>query len=190
LVQSYPNKIKARANSPRKAGRLSDASAIGTSASFQCGSFIELSLSIDATGVIADAGFQSNGCGYMVATADALCEWLTGNSLAELHGLAESELHRMTSESLGDLPTDRNQCAEVTYQALRRAMAAYRDRRIEEFQGERALICTCFGVSEDTIVGVIAKNKLTEVDEVSEICRAGSGCGSCRMLIQELIDSV
>jgi NAD(P)H-nitrite reductase large subunit len=27
------------------------------------------------------------------------------------------------------------------------------------------------------------------VDEVSASLRAGSGCGSCRMLIQELIDS-
>jgi NifU-like protein len=68
-------------------------------------------------------------------------------------------------------------------------MAEYRRHRIEEFQGEKALICTCFGVSEETIVNVIAENDLTDVDEVSGLCRAGSGCGSCRMLIAELIDS-
>jgi NifU-like protein len=67
-------------------------------------------------------------------------------------------------------------------------MAAYRARRIEEFQGEKALICTCFGVSEETIIGAIAENGFTEVEQVSKAYRAGSGCGSCRFLIQELID--
>jgi len=67
-------------------------------------------------------------------------------------------------------------------------MAAYRERRVEEFQGEKALICTCFGVSEETIVTAISENSLSDVDQVVDLCRAGSGCGSCRMLIQELVD--
>jgi NifU-like protein len=68
-------------------------------------------------------------------------------------------------------------------------MARYRELRIEEFVGEKALICTCFGVSEQAIIQSIEEYSLTDVEEVAGRCRAGSGCGSCRMLIQELIDT-
>jgi NifU-like protein len=61
--------------------------------------------------------------------------------------------------------------------------------QIEEFTGEKALICTCFGVSEETIERVIANNRCETVEEVSQKCNAGSGCGSCQPLIQEIIDS-
>jgi len=68
-------------------------------------------------------------------------------------------------------------------------MSHYRELRVSEYEGEKALICTCFGISEDTIVATIKENKITDVEEVADQVRAGSGCGSCRMLIQELIDS-
>ena len=124
----------------------------------------------------------------MIAAADAMCDWLHGKTLSDLHGLNDGELMEAIASELGRLPEDRDQCGDVVFQALRNAMAAYRERRIEEFQGERALICTCFGVSEETIVTAIAENGFTEVEQVSRVYRAGSGCGSCRFLIQELID--
>ncbi len=124
----------------------------------------------------------------MVAAADVLSEWLREKTLADLHGLAEAELTHIVFEKLCAFPADRVQCAEITFQALRKAMAVYRERRVEEFQGEKALICTCFGVSEETIAAAISENSFTDVDQVVELCRAGSGCGSCRILIQELID--
>jgi NifU-like protein len=85
-------------------------------------------------------------------------------------------------------PADRRQCAGVVFEALHKALAEYRTLRLREFKGEEALICTCFGVSEETIVSVIESKGLSDVSQVADVCRAGSGCGSCRMLIQELID--
>ena len=125
----------------------------------------------------------------MISSADVLCKWLKQKPLTELHGLHESELRHIVAAILGEFVSDRLQCADVVFEALRDAMAEYRRQRIEEFHGEKALICTCFGVSEETIVSAIRTNGLTEVDQVSAICRAGSGCGSCRMLIRELIDT-
>ena len=124
----------------------------------------------------------------MIAAADVLCEWLGGKTLSELHGLNDQELIQATREELGAFPDDRTQCAGVVFQALRNAMTLHRERRIEEFQGETALICTCFGVSEESIMTAISDHGFTEVEQVAESCRAGSGCGSCRFLIQELID--
>ncbi len=124
----------------------------------------------------------------MIASADALCDWLAGLELSEMHGLNDDELSDAIYGELGTFPAERTQCAKIVFQALRNAMSEYRARRIEEFQGETALICTCFGVAEQTLIDAIGQNGFTEVEQVSEAFRAGSGCGSCRFLIQELID--
>jgi len=189
-VTFYPSKVNDRFNSPPNAGVATDANAEGTSASFVCGSFATLSLRIDENaGLIEEARFRTNGCGFMVSTADIVSAWLSRKTVVDLHGLRDADLLQVINDELGAFPKDRAQCGEIVFEALRGAMAAYRRHRIEEFQGEKALICTCFGVSEETIAAAISENAITDIDEVSKICRAGSGCGSCRMLIGELIDS-
>lgn len=184
----YPPEISERFLSAAKVrSAIDDANAEGTAASFDCGSFATLSLLIDDSGFIDDVEFRTNGCGFMVASADVLCEWLRGKAVTHLHGL--DDLSPVLFASLGEFPADRLQCSAIVFEALRKAMAGYRERRIAEFRGDVALICTCFGVSEETITDLIAGNHASSVEQVSEICRAGSGCGSCRMLIQEMIDA-
>jgi NifU-like protein len=186
----YPKKVGDRSKAARMAGRVEHESAVGVNASLECGSFTSISLSIDPElGRIDEARFRSNGCGFMVAAADVLCERLAGRTLRDLHGLQEDDLARLVATTLEDFPAARRQCVRVVAEAVRTTFAAYRQSRIEEFQGEKALVCTCFGVSEETIADAIAANGLDDVDDVARVCRAGSGCGSCRMLIQELIDS-
>ena len=48
--------------------------------------------------------------------------------------------------------------------------------------------CTCFGVTEERLEGVIRGLKDPSVEAVGDVCNAGMGCGSCRMLIEEMID--
>ena len=50
------------------------------------------------------------------------------------------------------------------------------------------VICQCFQVNESTIRATITKNNLTEIDDVTERCKAGGGCHSCHILIQLFID--
>ena len=125
----------------------------------------------------------------MLASADVLAESLAGKHLSELHGLDETELISDIQNELGEIPAGRLLCITACIDSLRAAFADFRARQIEEFQGEKALICTCFGVSEETIQTVINKDPLITVEDVAAVCRAGRGCGSCRMLIQELIDA-
>lgn len=189
-VTFYPPAISVRFRSSSSGGVALDANAEGTSASFVCGSFTSFSLRIGETpGLVEEARFRTNGCGYMIASAEVLTRWLEGASLADLHGLGEVELSSVIATELGEFPTERQQCASVVFEALRIAMSNYRASRIEEFQGEKALICTCFSVDEETVVTAINENGFTDVNEVSDHCRAGSGCGSCRMLIADLIES-
>lgn len=185
----YPEKIKQRLAQPRHNGLNAAANATAATANFSCGSFVRFFLSINADGsVVTEASFSSNGCGFMVAVADRLADHIAGKDLTDLHGLAEAELKTQIQTAFGEFPLNRRDCVSACIEALRSAFADHRARQVEEFRGEKALICTCFGVSEETIETLIAKNSLTTVDEVTHLCKAGSGCGSCRMLIQEMLD--
>ena len=52
------------------------------------------------------------------------------------------------------------------------------------------MICTCFGVTENEIERVISDNNLTTVEEVTNYCKAGGGCGGCRGEIEKIIEKI
>lgn len=190
LMAKYPPEVMARFLGPKFAGRADNQNALGTSASFECGCFVRISLSIGlADKKIAAAGLQSNGCGFMIAAADVLAEHLIGRELTELHSVDANKLIEVVRERLVDVPVERVQCVHVVLEAIRAALSDYRSYLIEEFRGEKPLICTCFGVSEEAVENFITENAPGSVEEVTAACRAGGGCGSCRMLIQEMLDA-
>lgn len=163
---------------------------MGTAASFECGCYARTTLAVvDESRTINEARFQTNGCGFMIAAADVVADLLTGQRLTELHSADEGELSALVYGELGEFPAARRQCTAVVLESVRLALADYRAYLIEEFLGDRALLCTCFSISEATIERFIAENLPESVDEVTAACRAGGGCGSCRMMIQEMIDA-
>lgn len=187
----YSDKVNERAVDPPFAGSIAEPNAVGVSASFTCGSFVRFYLKIDADGlVISEVAFHSDGCGYAVAAASAIAESVAGVCLADLHGLDEARDLSLPGHDLGEFPPERGQCSEMALAALRSALARFREKRVEEFAGEKALICSCFGVAEEAIEKAINEGELRTVGEVAAATNAGSGCGSCRMLIQELLDTV
>lgn len=185
----YTPEIAKKLLSLKYAARSGPANAVGTGAGFICGSFVRFYLQIDTgTNEIKNAAFKTNGCGFAIAAAEVLAGRMIGRSLTDLHGMDSSEFNAILATELGEYPKERAHCFEIALDALRGALADLRAFRLEEFRGERALICTCFGVSEDTIEQVITERSPETVEEVSRLTRAGSGCGSCRMLIQEMLD--
>jgi NifU-like protein len=188
-VSFYPQKINERFQNPRNGGKPENPNAVGAGASFVCGSFVRFYLRINPeTKEISEAGYKTNGCGFAIAAAEILAESIVGEKLTGLHGLDTEALRAEIERKLGQFANERTQCAEICFDALHRAFSDYRARQIEEFAGEKALICTCFSVSEETIETAIDRNQIETVEEVAKVCRAGGGCGSCRFLIQEMID--
>ncbi len=186
----YPDKINKYFAAPKRAGKAARTNAVGTGASFVCGSFARVFLEIDAaTKEIRDARYKTNGCGFAIAAAEVLTQMIVGQKLTDLHGLVHAELRGQIETELGEFPAGRATCAEICFDALQSALANFRVLQLEEFAGEKALICTCFGISEETIEKVIAETNAETVEEVGALCHAGTGCGSCRFLIQELIDA-
>ena len=41
-------------------------------------------------------------------------------------------------------------------------------------------LCFCMGVTENEVRDAIISNKLKTVEEVSDITKAGTGCGGCK----------
>jgi NifU-like protein len=186
----YPKKVIERLRASTHNKRLDNADATGTAVALECGTNIKVFLSIeDSTRTISGIAFRSNGCGYMLAAADAIAENLTNKTLTELHGLRAEELSAEIKTALCSWPRDRSHCISTAIDAIRNAFAEYRRTRIEEFAGERALICTCFGVSEEKIESVIKCDAARTIDDIGRLTNAGIGCGSCQMLIREIIDS-
>ncbi|NNE98154.1 MAG: hypothetical protein HKN25_03950 [Pyrinomonadaceae bacterium] len=184
----YPEKISERFSSPNYAGMIKEASAKGKGASFVCGVSINFSLKINGeTKEIIEAKFKTNGCGYVIAAADMIAERINGQMLTDLHGL--EDLAILAREELGPVHESREHCIDICFYALGNALAEYRQGLVEEWTGEKALICTCFGVSEEKVENLASKEGIKTVESIGDNCSAGTGCGSCQPLIQEILDA-
>jgi len=185
----YPPIVSEKFHQPKNAGQADRANAVGTNATFVCGAVLRFSLWIDReTKEIHAAKFQTNGCGFLIAAADVLAEKIVGRRLTELHSFDRQFLESEIENEIGKFSEHRTHCLDLATETLQIALADFRRLQIEELAGERALICTCFGVSEETIERVIAENQAQTVEQVGEVCNAGTGCGSCQLLIAELLD--
>lgn len=186
----YPKKVSEKFDAPGNVGTAENVNAKGTSATLACGAVLRFTLQIEIeTKEIRQAKFQANGCGFLIAAADVLASEITSKNLREFHGADKSVLETKIERKLDEFPAERKHCLELCLEALNNAFTDFRRFQIEEFAGEKALVCTCFGVSEETIENLIEKKSLRTIEEVTDACSAGGGCGSCQFLIQEILDT-
>jgi NifU-like protein len=179
-VPVYPEQITDLIREPRFCGALTNANAVGRDAKFDCGCFVSLEMLIGGSpNRIEEIAYRTNGCGFMVAAAESISSRLKSRQLADLRGFADDP----TASEAG------SGCRSAVLDAAKAAFADCRARRVEEYRGEKALICTCFGIAEETVEEFVRSSGPVDVNDVSDSIRAGSGCGSCRMLIQEIIDA-
>lgn len=183
----YPDKVNALWRAPNHLGTPSESDCEGRAVSFECAVRVRFFVSFGQDGEISEVRFVSNGCGWAVAASEALAGWAEGKRLRDLHALDDAV--SAISEFIGEIPGARTSCADLPVEALRNALADHRNAQAAEWKGETALICTCFGVSEDTIEKAAASGAARTVEEIGEICRAGTGCGSCQMLIREILET-
>lgn len=184
----YTDKVKDHFLNPRNARVIEDANAVGDVGSIICGDALRLMLKINpTTDIIEDAAFQTYGCGSAIASSSALTEMLIGKSLAE----AEKITNQQIADYLGGLPAEKMHCSVMGREALDAAIANYHGKSYEHIHDEDGeIICHCFGVGANKIKKVVWENHLTTVEEVTNYTKAGGGCQSCHMRIEEIIDEV
>lgn len=184
---NYSDKVKDHFLHPRNARVIEDANAVGDVGSIICGDALRLMLKVDPdTELIEDAAFQTYGCGSAIASSSALTEMLKGKTLKE----AEKITNQQIVDYLGGLPPEKMHCSVMGREALDAAIANFHGKTYAQSHDDGELICHCFGVGINKIKKAIWENHLTTVQEVTNYTKAGGGCGSCHMRIEEILDEV
>jgi NifU-like protein len=190
-MERYPKSIVDRLSSLNHAGPANEgASSNGVSADFNCGSSVAVSLSIDNTAkLIESVTYKSNACGFSLAFAEHIASFIEGRALTDLRGDWQAECYSRFSDDVGPMPAFRMSCLAMVADAYANALKGYREETLSKFEGDSPLVCSCFGVSEDVLERLLAAGEASTVGRLTELTNAGSGCGSCLMILREMVES-
>jgi NifU-like protein len=171
---------------PRNVGDAGEPRFSGRTASFTCGAVAHLSIQIDESHNISQAKFRAAGCETLIGCLSMLTNRVQHQSTSDA-ALVGLDVTSLMNEF--EIEPDRRHCVQLACDALVSAVQEYSNAARDEWNGDEALICTCFFVSERTIEQEIKEKGLTTVREVTAACNAGGGCGSCQQLILEILDT-
>lgn len=175
---------------PQNVGEVEEPAFVGCAASVKCGAVVRISLKVDQLQQITDIRFKAAGCSVLIAAASVLTQQVRGRTTGQA-GATWHEAESGAKEiicTLGSGAAGKEDCVLLACQALLAAIKRFSNAVRDEWSGEEALICTCFGVSENTIERVARRDGIQTIEEVISACNAGAGCRSCWPLIQDILD--
>jgi NifU-like protein len=182
----YTDKVKDHFFHPRNVGEIKDPDGIGEVGSLACGDALKLTFKLDEKGRIKNAKFKTFGCASAIASSSVLTEIIKGMSLEEAAKVTNKDI----ADYLGGLPEQKMHCSVMGREALEAAIENYRGGGRTKHELEGTIVCTCFGVTDKEIERVIRENDLTTVEQVTNYCKAGGGCGGCQGEIEKIIERV
>ncbi len=182
----YTEKVYDHFRNPRNVGVIKDPDGVGEVGSMACGDALKLMFKLGKDKRIAEVKFQTFGCASAIASSSALTEMIKGKTLEEAAKVTNQDI----ADFLGGLPEQKMHCSVMGREALEAAIENFKTGKTAKVLVEGRVVCTCFGVTEPEIERVIRDNDLSTVEQVTNYCKAGGGCGGCRDDIAKIITRV
>lgn len=182
----YTDKVNEHFHNPHNVGKIEDPDGTGQVGSLACGDALKLMFKLDDEGRIAEARFQTFGCASAIASSSALTDMIIGKTLEE----AEKITNKDIADYLGGLPKQKVHCSVMGREALEAAIYNYRTGKKWDKEIEGEVVCHCFGVTDKEIEKAIRENDVKTVEDLTDTCKAGGGCGNCLPELQKIIDRV
>jgi len=182
----YTDKVRDHFFNPRNVGEIENPDGVGEVGSLACGDALKLTFKLGKDGRSADAKFKTFGCASAIASSSVLTELIKGKTLDEAMNVTNKDI----ADYLGGLPEQKMHCSVMGREALEAAIANYRGGDTAKRELEGHVVCTCFGVTDVEIERVIRENDLTTVEQVTNYCKAGGGCGGCHGEIEKIIERI
>ena len=182
----YTDKVRDHFFNPRNVGEVENPDGTGEVGSLACGDALKLTFKLDQNGRIKEARFKTFGCASAIASSSVLTEIIKGMTIEEAAKVTNKDI----ADYLGGLPEQKMHCSVMGREALEAAIENYRTGSKVKHELKGKVVCNCFGVTEYEIERVIKENNLTGVEEVTNYCKAGGGCGGCKGEIEKIIQRI
>jgi len=186
----YSDKVLDHFMNPRNVGEVENPDGIGEVGSMACGDALRLSFRLDENQKIADARFQTFGCGSAIASSSILTEMVIGKTIEEALALSNQDI----ADALGGLPREKMHCSVMGREALEAAVIDHYKRQGRGVPctliDQDVEICNCYQVKRSTILEAIRRYGLETVEDVTDHTKAGGGCRSCHADIEHLLADV
>jgi nitrogen fixation NifU-like protein len=119
----YNLKVLDHFENPRHAGELADADAVVTVGNPECGDMMKLYIKVSGDR-LTDVKYKTFGCAAAIATCSAAAEMVIGKTLDEALALTKEDI----LVYLEGLPEKKIHCSMIAPEAIRQAIAQYRER--------------------------------------------------------------
>lgn len=182
----YTDKVNEHFRHPHNVGKVEKPDGEGQVGSLACGDALKLMFKLDDEGRIAEAKFQTFGCASAIASSSALTDMIIGKTLEE----AEKITNKDIADYLGGLPKQKVHCSVMGREALEAAIYNYRTGKTWNKEIEGEVVCHCFGVTDKELEKVIRENDVQTLEDLTNDCKAGGGCGNCIPELEKIISQV
>ena len=132
MSQMYSKQVLKHFHHPQNMGEIKNPDGIATVGNPVCGDVMRISIQVRSRKkkgrnekYIADIKFQTLGCGAAIAASSVLTELAKGKTLAEAQKISKSEVVK----ALGRLPSSKLHCSLLAVDALKQAMADFRQKK-------------------------------------------------------------
>jgi len=121
----YSKEVMDHFQYPQNMGVIKDADAVGEAGNPACGDIMRIYLKISDNEVIEDIKFETLGCVAAIATSSMITNLAKGKTLKEANEIEFGDV----KQALGTLPPIKVHCADLSVQALRKAINKYREAK-------------------------------------------------------------